>query len=255
VSHSPELIKQIYALVERDYPSSLFKFEFERPLPKTRMFPDIAVYDGKGRAVCAVEIGYTRPEKLTAYRKKHRIPDVRWYDKQGDLHADVETKHITLQTSFEPAGIFHLYSTTSACAVVSCDSCEEEFREELKGRAPSKEEFEKFLIDSDVLVVLITDYAQAIGSAFCDVCGEPWALDKVELCGLINGRAPRQLADEIGRRQFSGSFSEAFERLRARSEYEVSLDDLIFLDGDAQREINRVLVKALAAETAQSTAT
>lgn len=33
-----------------------------------------------------VEIGNTRPEKLTAYRDDLKIPDVRWYDKQGRLH-------------------------------------------------------------------------------------------------------------------------------------------------------------------------
>jgi hypothetical protein len=86
VSHSPDLIQQILSMVQADYPPSQFDFVIEKAIPGTRMHPDILVNDRSGKHCCAVEIGYTRPEKLTAYRKDLKIPDVRWYDKAGNLH-------------------------------------------------------------------------------------------------------------------------------------------------------------------------
>jgi hypothetical protein len=99
--HSPNLIASILRLVEKDYPPGSYRYEIERPIPGTKMFPDILVWSGH-RIQCAVEIGYTRPEKLTAYRAEHKIPDVRWYDKAGNLHADVEERMLRATVYVEP---------------------------------------------------------------------------------------------------------------------------------------------------------
>jgi hypothetical protein len=48
------------------------------------MLPDIQVIK-HSKIVCVVEIGYTRPEKITEYRRMG-IPDIRWYSKEGELH-------------------------------------------------------------------------------------------------------------------------------------------------------------------------
>jgi hypothetical protein len=84
--HSAELIETVRRLIERDYPSTQYVYRIERGIPGTGMRPDIMVCDQAGGVFCVVEIGYTLPEKLTAYRDDLKIPDVRWYDKQGRLH-------------------------------------------------------------------------------------------------------------------------------------------------------------------------
>jgi hypothetical protein len=86
MSHSAELIETVRRLIERDYPSTQYVYRIERGIPGTGMRPDIMVCDQAGGIFCVVEIGYTLPEKLTAYRDDLKIPDVRWYDKQGRLH-------------------------------------------------------------------------------------------------------------------------------------------------------------------------
>jgi hypothetical protein len=87
LSHDPTLIRGICDLLEREYSPALYDYVIEKPILGTRMFPDIAIVKKSSKKiVCVVEIGYTRPEKLTAYRRELKIPDVRWYDKQGVLH-------------------------------------------------------------------------------------------------------------------------------------------------------------------------
>jgi hypothetical protein len=86
VSHPKELIAMIMAKLQAEYPVSAgFEYVIEKALLGTRMLPDILIKHGQ-KNVCAVEIGYTRPEKLTDYRRDHRIHDVRWYDREGKLH-------------------------------------------------------------------------------------------------------------------------------------------------------------------------
>jgi hypothetical protein len=62
------------------------------------MLPDIQVVDEGGAVHCVVEVGYTRPEKLTRYRALG-IPDVRWYAKDGTLHLGGDVGH----SKFRPA--------------------------------------------------------------------------------------------------------------------------------------------------------
>lgn len=92
MSHPPALLAAIRSLLESDYPSSAFRYTIEKVLPGTRLFPDITVRGATGAVVCVAEIGYTRPEKLTAYKTTHHIPDVRWYDKRGTLHPGFDTR-------------------------------------------------------------------------------------------------------------------------------------------------------------------
>jgi hypothetical protein len=63
MSHSSELIQKIKRIVEQDYPPDAHRIDIEVAIPGTRMFPDILVRDQDGKILCAVEIGYTRPEK------------------------------------------------------------------------------------------------------------------------------------------------------------------------------------------------
>ncbi len=92
MSHPPELIQKILALIQRDYRPSDHAYRLEMSIPnlQAKFLPDIAVYRKGGKdervtLVCVVEIGYTRPEKLAAYCEA-KIPDVRWYDKAGNLY-------------------------------------------------------------------------------------------------------------------------------------------------------------------------
>lgn len=87
MGHSRDLLLLIAADVAKDWPAEAgYRMEFERPLPGVRgMLPDIIVFDAASKVRCVVEIGYTRPEKLTYYRQSG-IRDVRWYDKEGKLH-------------------------------------------------------------------------------------------------------------------------------------------------------------------------
>jgi hypothetical protein len=98
MSHPRSLIEAIAAKLHGEYPPDSYIYRYEVALAGTRLFPDIQVCErDSGKTLCAVEIGYTRPEKLTAYRTKHAIPDVRWYDKAGRLHGDVQ--EITVQAT------------------------------------------------------------------------------------------------------------------------------------------------------------
>lgn len=84
MAHPPELIQKILELVQRDYRGQRYRHRIERGI-RNGLMPDISVYDD-GKLVCVVEIGYTRPEKLVAYCEELKVPDVRWYDKAGNLY-------------------------------------------------------------------------------------------------------------------------------------------------------------------------
>jgi len=90
--HPKVLIDAICAAIRRDYPEPEFRLETEQGLVLNgrkdwRYQPDVQVFGaGASSPVCAVEIGYTRPEKLAHYEAVG-IRDVRWYSKAGQLHA------------------------------------------------------------------------------------------------------------------------------------------------------------------------
>jgi hypothetical protein len=96
MGHARDLLDRIARKVVAAWPAEQgYRLLFEAPCPlERRMLPDIQVLGPDGAVCCAVEIGYTRPEKLTAYRRLG-IPDVRWYDKAGRLHGDVSVTAIT----------------------------------------------------------------------------------------------------------------------------------------------------------------
>ena len=121
MAHSKELIEKIRLEIQKDYPENLFRYEIEKYLPGTKLIPDILVRDENGKIYCAVEIGYTRPEKLTAYWNSHRIPDVRWYDKAGVLHTknwNAESMKIIARQSPQPIPINGLLTRAQAADYV-----------------------------------------------------------------------------------------------------------------------------------------
>lgn len=84
MGHSAELLARVASEVSRNWPMASVVLEKPLALTNRRMQPDVQLIEN-GRVVCVVEIGYTRPEKLTEYRRLG-IPDVRWYDKSCRLH-------------------------------------------------------------------------------------------------------------------------------------------------------------------------
>lgn len=84
--HPKELLDSITEKLLPQYPRSEFTYVYEQGLNLTdrRNQPDIQIFDASRALLCAIEIGYTRPEKLKLYVDQH-IPDVRWYSKAGEL--------------------------------------------------------------------------------------------------------------------------------------------------------------------------
>jgi hypothetical protein len=122
MSHSRELIRMIAEKIFVDYPEAEgYEYVYERSINGTRMMPDIHVLRGR-KVVCAVEIGYTRPEKLTAYRKQLSIPDVRWYSKDGTLHGDVEERIVRVTMDVQPPGTLYFYHLHDEMQCEECDS-------------------------------------------------------------------------------------------------------------------------------------
>lgn len=128
MSHSAELIELIAAEVRKTYPPERgFSYVIEQRIAGIArvMMPDIQVLNEAGKVVCAVEIGYTRPEKLTAYRTELGIEDVRWYDKAGRLHGDVTVVTTIRREVVEPAGGI-VFRTIPVTGMV-CHNCVEQF--------------------------------------------------------------------------------------------------------------------------------
>jgi hypothetical protein len=110
MGHARELLERIAAKVERSWPSKNgYVYIYEKPVTKG-MLPDIQVLDQRGTVRCVVEIGYTRPEKLTAYRQRLKIEDVRWYDKHGVLHGDVQEKLVIRNERLAPPAQLEFYA-------------------------------------------------------------------------------------------------------------------------------------------------
>jgi len=172
VGHPVELIQRIRALLESEYDPSAWTYVIERFIPGTRMSPDIQVVDGSGKIQCAVEIGYTRPEKLAAYRNKLHITDVRWYDKQGNLHADVQERVIVASVELRPAHAMAVYKLEDE---IPCPDCLEEALHGYK-ESMGEEELHRRWAEGkeDVWTWVVTDYTRACYPSFCDQCGGNW---------------------------------------------------------------------------------
>jgi len=87
--HNKDVIQLVASQLHATYPESVFKYEYEKSfgLKDRRNQPDIQVFSPGGELICAVEIGYTRPEKLDLYRTSG-VPDVRWYSRDGRLYGN-----------------------------------------------------------------------------------------------------------------------------------------------------------------------
>lgn len=86
MGHGSDLLEKISGKLRREYPEPPYRYEYEKRIDGTQWEPDILI-----SLICVVEIGYTRPEKLAAYRDELLIDDVRWYSKDGQLHAELPT--------------------------------------------------------------------------------------------------------------------------------------------------------------------
>jgi hypothetical protein len=90
-------MKSFLTKIKKDYlPKLGYKYLIEEKLKGTEIDiqPDIQVIDDAGHVICVVEIGYTRPEKIALY-KKLKIPDIRWYSKDGQFVNPHEHIHMT----------------------------------------------------------------------------------------------------------------------------------------------------------------
>ncbi len=200
MSHPAELIAAILAQVEADYPPEAHAYAIERMIPGTRYMPDILVSSTGGRMLCAVEIGYTRPEKLTGYRALG-ISDVRWYDKQGELHPGWETKAVRAEvriSGLEPdeVAVYDLFDEIDCPDCHWCGPCGCVHGDESCQYPGCELPFEF------VHAVLVTDYQRFWLQAFCDKCGwqgDPTDDDRELAYDLLEDLATLETA-EFGRR-------------------------------------------------------
>jgi hypothetical protein len=261
VGHSAALIQSILSKVQKNYPPDQFSFVIEQAIPGSRMFPDIQVRDKGGNVCCAVEIGYTRPEKLTAYRNNLKIPDVRWYDKAGNLHADVQERVVNVSIKSEPQGLFVGYALMDEIPCWS-DECVQAALEEAAGIDLDKYSDWKDAIcdvfkDVDALnaydeylpcctlLTVITDFSRVWLHLFCDKCGESEWVSKESDCQLevladeLVGLNGREFAKAHDRRRFEGGWADA---LRFANEYTgtaICYQDGEFLSQEQEREFSR----------------
>lgn len=190
MGHSAELIRSIQAQIESDYPRSQYDYEHECGIPLDRkMRPDILVYSRsktngpnsrQKQLVCVVEIGYTRPEKLSAYKKLHKIPDVRWYDKKGILHAELEKQIIVVKREAEapPPNWVRVFQVERLIPCPHCFEWESADKDEDEDYFLSDEylEDEEELV-SEVVTNVITNFNRALSICHCDCCGHVWSSD------------------------------------------------------------------------------
>jgi len=98
VPHKKERIARIVALLEKDYPQNVFRYDLDtKRFMSTRIMPDVQVFSPNDqiKPVCVVEVGYTRPEKLHHY-KQTGIVDIRWYGRDdGRLYSYGDVAPIT----------------------------------------------------------------------------------------------------------------------------------------------------------------
>lgn len=255
MAHPKELITKIADLLAVEYPPrSGFSFIYERPinqwfkkeLGRSMMSPDITILSAN-RPVCVVEIGYTRPEKLTAYRNVLKIPDVRWYAKDGVLHGDVQERVVSVSIDAEPTGNLYAYPIWGMIPHVGCRDVEYDVRrvpdkaydryvrrfgdDAYMARVEKLEEAES----EDVFTYLVTDYVAVWLPCFCDKCGAHWFADNedgevaIEMCRY----APREIADYLGTRR------EPIKWHMAREEMEKWGLSLNYMDGHFLKEADR----------------
>lgn len=204
MSHSRELIDRIAEQVSESWPATEgYRLIFEKRLhnQKLSILPDIQVLDSKGRIVCAVEIGYTRPEKLTKYRELG-IQDVRWYDKAGNLHGNVEMKTVVRQVrvGMAPSVLFKVLYLQGIAVCEGCyheqiesmcgcnsEECEHDIPQPLSDAQREKlsEEIYQELQTASILIVAANS-SRYFALIFCDECGRTTVANEFECecCGM-----------------------------------------------------------------------
>ena len=183
MAHPRALIDSILRQLHADYDPCVHRFVIEKAIPGTRMMPDILITDIDGKRLCAVEIGYTRPEKLTAYRTRLHIPDVRWYDKSGQLHGDVDRRLVTVTLELRPAGLVSIYDCEGLvacqnehCAIEASGAAADEFPE----NADDRLEAELAALRADVETTLVTDGVRLLMPSWCGSCSSHWMADPAD---------------------------------------------------------------------------
>lgn len=209
MSHPVALITDIRNKVASDYPPDQFSFAIEKAIPGTRMFPDLLITDRSGKMVCAVEIGYTRPEKLTAYRELG-IADVRWYDKQGNLHSGWEIHNVRAVVEVagaEPTQVA-VYKIPNQA---TCPNCLEDLFGCLYSDAKDCHHEEcvenaDYEARAGTYLIIVTDYLRAWLPCFCDQCGDSFLCDEDAAPGItldLESLTPAEFGLEHGRREMA----------------------------------------------------
>lgn len=190
MGHSMQLLELVAGKLSVEYPRPTFRYVFESRIPGTRAHPDIQIFEpNAGTLVCAVEIGYTRPEKLTLYREILKIRDVRWYDKLGNIHADVKTRVevVTLELASPQTVFAYKINDHVPCIAEECADLPED--------------------ESHVGVetTLLTDYIRALLPSRCDKCCSCWLADPDneawDLRESLMCLEPREIGIQFGKRQ------------------------------------------------------
>ncbi len=178
--HPKDLIELIARDLERTYNRQDCEFVIEQAIPGTRFFPDIQVRRS-GRLCAVVEIGYTRPEKLAYYRTSLEIADVRWYDKTGHLHGDVQEKVTILIPRFEPREPLYVYEVRER---ICCQRCLDNLNEgddddDVEDNDEPEKQIDYWLADAraGVVTFIITDRDRIIVGSYCDECQETFFFD------------------------------------------------------------------------------
>jgi hypothetical protein len=246
--HSPELNAKIYSLVEQDYPATQYRYQFDKAIPGTRKRPDILVWDQVGYLVCVVEIGYTRPEKLTAYRDELKIPDVRWYDKQGRLHTDV--KQVAVVVQVEPTSSLYIYCLEQK---IQCPGCLQEWRAQFSIDEFSSDDYdvkEEFLAaTAGTETILVTDYVKVWFACSFDQCSSfnCWfdddSLESDTIIDDLKEYPHHEFGLYYGKRSESMSWSKCVELVRNKFNLELRYEGGRFIDPDRNREYTKSLMQ------------
>lgn len=266
MGHPTSLIEKILAQLKTDYPEDCYTFKLEKAIAGTRMLPDIQVADLFGRICCAVEIGYTRPEKLTFYRQILHIPDVRWYDKAGNLHADVQERVVRVAIESDPRTKFVGYKVHDMvdCYSEECESqvvadwnaevveIEEDMTEEEADEL--RYEVSEYLAEETILFV-VTDYIRVWFCLFCDKCGntelvsEDYSIDVWAVAEDLRESSAREFSRIWGRRLLDGDWNTAKSFL---SDFGIAVryEDGDYLNPATKRELDHALtsIRASAVE-------
>jgi hypothetical protein len=173
MAHKTETLARVVALLEKEYPQSIFKYLLDtKRFMGTRIFPDVQVFSPNNPTVpvCVVEVGYTRPEKLHHY-KQQGIPDVRWYGRDsGVLYSEGDVKPIThtIKVKYDfkpnPMDIWHRVTVTDDEWLADCPAASNLFydlRQEVK-RIPKTAEKKHFVNKSVELNPILLSHVRLL---------------------------------------------------------------------------------------------